>query len=317
MVRQWKRNTEGYTPQQLREKFHQHDTNGDGKLNRKEFAHLLYSFGISLSDSELVTLMDRFDDDGDGSIDMHEFFEFIEKERQSLHLDPQQETQHLRESISKGRQSQSRGDEAPSRPLHERDGTGGTSQDRACPPPPYQRSWDFSPARRRPHTSTSTYEEGIGPLPGSPLKSAYTNSSHDLVRSARTHSVSAVLERSSKMLSSRNNRGDTSPRYTYNGKSESEKGVRRGSSSYSDYRGQREGEESKEKDTIYDSEIRNARRNGGDSPPDKTGRGRERKGEGARASHGDDSVSVEDALWAVKMLQAQAHVEKRLGGDYY
>ena len=313
MVRQWKRNTEGYTPQQLREKFHQHDTNGDGKLSRKEFAHLLYSFGISLSDSELVTLMDRFDDDGDDSIDMHEFFEFIENERHSLHLDPQQDTHHLRESISKERQSQSR-DDVPSRPLSERDGARGTHQDKIYLAPPYQRSWDFSPARRRPHTSTSTYEEGIAPLPVSPLKSAHANSGYDAVSSARAHTVSDVLERSSKMLSSRSN---TSRRSGYNGNSESEKSVRRGSSTYNDYRSQREVEDSKEKDAVYNSDVRNASRNGGDSPPDRTGRGREGECKGRGGSRGDESVSVEDALWAVKMLQAQAHVEKRLGGDYY
>ena len=329
MVRQWKRNTEGYTLQQLRDKFHQHDVNGDGKLNRKEFAHLLWSFGISLSDSELLTLMDRFDADSDGSIDMIEFFEFIEKEKHSLHLDPRQDAQHLRESISRTRQSQPR-------PLSERDGMQGTSQDRAPPPPAYQRSWDFSPARRRPHTSSSTYEEGVPlplPLSGSPLKSAYAHSSKD------TFSVSGVLERSSKMSSSS---GDASALSALNGRpqSESEKSYRRGSSSNSDHRSQREVEESKEVDVgsdrysisekanksesmVYDREIGKGRRNGVDSASERTWRGWDEKGEGpgerkgAGMRHGDDSVSVEDALWAVKMLQAQAHVEKRLGRDYY
>ena len=49
MVRQWKRNTEGFTEEQLRFKFHQYDINGDGKLNKKEFKKLLISFGINIT----------------------------------------------------------------------------------------------------------------------------------------------------------------------------------------------------------------------------------------------------------------------------
>ena len=100
-MRQWKRGTNGYTKAQLRQRFHQFDVGGDGKLNQNEFKHLLESFGISLRGSEREVLMDRFDKDNDGSMDMHEFFAFIEAEKALLHSDPQ----HSSNSIRKGKHS--------------------------------------------------------------------------------------------------------------------------------------------------------------------------------------------------------------------
>ena len=98
-MRQWKRNTEGFTDEQLRSKFYQFDVNGDGRLNHKEFRKLLLSFGIKMNDSDQDTLINRFDVDHDGDIDMHEFFSFIEGEKESLHLDPQHEADQLKRVI--------------------------------------------------------------------------------------------------------------------------------------------------------------------------------------------------------------------------
>lgn len=99
-MRQWKRGTNGYTRAELRQRFHQFDVGGDGKLNHSEFKHLLESFGISLRGLERETLMDRFDRDNDGSMDMHEFFAFIESEKALLHLDPQLDAKHPQHSKS-------------------------------------------------------------------------------------------------------------------------------------------------------------------------------------------------------------------------
>lgn len=100
LVRQWKRCTNGFTNAQLRQRFHQYDVGGDGKLNHIEFQRLLKCLGISLRGSELDALMSRFDADNDGSIDMHEFFAFMESEVVQLLSDSQLEADHLQNSSS-------------------------------------------------------------------------------------------------------------------------------------------------------------------------------------------------------------------------
>lgn len=80
LVRQWKTATKGMTNKQIELKFRQCDTSGNGKLNYKEFKKVLASFQIKLSDSDTELLMNRFDSDGDGSLDLFEFTHFIQEE---------------------------------------------------------------------------------------------------------------------------------------------------------------------------------------------------------------------------------------------
>lgn len=80
LVRQWRRKTEAMTESQIRERFHAADKNGDGQLNPKEFKRMLQSFDMQLDDQAVQLLIDRFDVDGDGDIDLNEFRTFIEAE---------------------------------------------------------------------------------------------------------------------------------------------------------------------------------------------------------------------------------------------
>jgi len=61
------------------------DINGDGRLNHKEFKKLLHSFKIDINDQDIDILINRFDLDHDGDIDLHEFRLFIESEQKNLH----------------------------------------------------------------------------------------------------------------------------------------------------------------------------------------------------------------------------------------
>lgn len=84
LVRQWKRKTKGITEAEIKRKFHLADANGDGRLNHKEFKKLLHSFGMEINDKDIDILMDRFDLDNDGDIDLKEFRLFIESEQKNL-----------------------------------------------------------------------------------------------------------------------------------------------------------------------------------------------------------------------------------------
>ncbi len=54
--------------------------NGNGRLNKREFQKLLASFNIKLNNTDLDLLVDRFDVDGDGELDLNEFVDFIKKD---------------------------------------------------------------------------------------------------------------------------------------------------------------------------------------------------------------------------------------------
>lgn len=77
IVRQYKRNINGLSEQQIKAKFHSCDTNGNGKLDHKEFLKLLKKFGIEISEFEQNLIMEKFDADGDGYLDIDEFREFL------------------------------------------------------------------------------------------------------------------------------------------------------------------------------------------------------------------------------------------------
>lgn len=72
------------TMAQIKEKFHQADLNGNGRLSPKEFKLVLKAFGIEIPERDMNILIERFDMDNDGEIDMHEFLAFIESEQKSF-----------------------------------------------------------------------------------------------------------------------------------------------------------------------------------------------------------------------------------------
>lgn len=80
LVSQWKQNTKTLNDRQIKAKMQLADRNGNGILSRKEFSKLLKSFSIKLSDMEVGLLVDRFDKDGDGELDLAEFTAFIDSE---------------------------------------------------------------------------------------------------------------------------------------------------------------------------------------------------------------------------------------------
>lgn len=80
MMKQWRTGTRGLSKRQIETKFRLADTNGNGRLNEREFKKLLLSFGIKLSASDQDLLVRRFDVDGDGELDLREFQEFIDRD---------------------------------------------------------------------------------------------------------------------------------------------------------------------------------------------------------------------------------------------
>ena len=77
MVRQYQRSIKGLTEQQIKAKFHACDTNGNGKLDKKEFQKLLKKFGVDMGEFEQNLMMEKFDSDGDGYLDIDEFREYL------------------------------------------------------------------------------------------------------------------------------------------------------------------------------------------------------------------------------------------------
>ena len=180
MVRQWKRHTEGYSDEELRSKFHQYDINGDGRLNHKEFKNLLINFGIKMSDSEQDILMNKFDNDEDGDIDMHEFFTFVENEKNNLYLDPQHESEELHRKIKKDHETKEEREKQnmihppkvgprtvylpQSRQGRDDHGLEFPDENRPMNPPPHRQEWNHSPAPRvRSHDPYLSYsQENVG-----------------------------------------------------------------------------------------------------------------------------------------------------------
>lgn len=80
LIRQWTRSTSDLTYAQIQSKFRKADINGDGKLGDKEFKKLLTELKIRISDVDFKLMMERFDKDGDGDLDLNEFVEFIKSE---------------------------------------------------------------------------------------------------------------------------------------------------------------------------------------------------------------------------------------------
>lgn len=93
-MRQWCRNTEGMTHKQIISTFHRVDLNGDGLLSPREFRKLLNSFSIEMSELEFERLMVKFDSNGDGNIDLHEFMDFMHAEEKIFLSSTQAESGH-------------------------------------------------------------------------------------------------------------------------------------------------------------------------------------------------------------------------------
>merc|ERR1712178_98670 len=61
----------------IRDTFRRYDRDHSGVLNMEEFREALHKFNFDVSDQELITIMRRFDPDGDGGIRYNEFCEVI------------------------------------------------------------------------------------------------------------------------------------------------------------------------------------------------------------------------------------------------
>jgi len=57
--------------------FEMFDRNGDGCVDRTEFALMMKSLGLNLTDRELVMFFDSMDDSGDGQLELKEFSDFL------------------------------------------------------------------------------------------------------------------------------------------------------------------------------------------------------------------------------------------------
>ncbi len=87
LARKWKRETQGMTQMQIRQKFHSFDKDNSGRLTPKEFGKFLKSMNVKVTPTELETLIVQFDSDGDGQLDMMEFQAFLNREMEALSAD--------------------------------------------------------------------------------------------------------------------------------------------------------------------------------------------------------------------------------------
>ena len=71
-----------FSPEELqsyREEFKKFDTNGDGKIESKEFSAYFKKIGSPLSDETISKMMNEADSNHDGSIDFEEFIIMVKK----------------------------------------------------------------------------------------------------------------------------------------------------------------------------------------------------------------------------------------------
>ena len=366
MVRQWKRHTEGYSDEELRSKFHQFDINGDGRLNHKEFKNLLINFGIKMSDSEQDILMNKFDKDEDGDIDIYEFFLFVENEKNNLHLDPQHESEELHRKIKKDHETKEErekqnmihppkvGPRAVYLPQNRKggevQGLEFSDQNRPMNPPSHRQEWNHSPAPRV--RSNDSYalssQENVGSSStrrgGDVERGRVRRGKQDEEESQRRESERGSRERSND---SEHQRGGGRSKATMreisnddNQGQEERDGHRLGQglkerqseSSLPVY--QRNETKLREKKNNQNYEIRdknieiNANENNRDVRTNSNAhensyetkmRSDNMKKISKKEFEFEDDITVtsEEVLWATKMLQAQSHIETRLGKRYY
>ncbi|KAM0940122.1 putative EF-hand domain-containing protein [Dioscorea sansibarensis] len=58
---------------ELRRVFQMFDRNGDGRISQKELNHSLCKLGIDIPETDLATMIDKIDANGDGCVDLDEF----------------------------------------------------------------------------------------------------------------------------------------------------------------------------------------------------------------------------------------------------
>lgn len=61
----------------LREAFNIFDKDGDGKINADEIGAVMRNLGINPTDTDLQNMVDRYDDDGNGTIEFNEFINMM------------------------------------------------------------------------------------------------------------------------------------------------------------------------------------------------------------------------------------------------
>ncbi|PKA66706.1 Calmodulin-like protein 7 [Apostasia shenzhenica] len=62
-------------PAEVKRVFQMFDRNGDGRITKKELSDSLRNLGIHIPDSELQSMIDKIDANGDGCVDIDEFGE--------------------------------------------------------------------------------------------------------------------------------------------------------------------------------------------------------------------------------------------------
>lgn len=281
-------------------------------MNHIEFQCLLKGLGISLRGSELDALMSRFDADSDGSIDMHEFFAYMESEKVLLSSDLPLEADHSQNSsssssnniITKGklqipqhRRSTRTRPSSSSPPLassgskqhsHHHKGWGEQDQGQTYdPPPPYFRSnRDRSPAPQISSTIRTKGGTGVG-IDRNSLRSEYRGRD-------RNDDVG------------RNDYDDNGKASRYNSRYRN-----RERESERDRNSEREGEEDR-----YANHVRTEEEIVG-----RQWHSTHRHNSDNSSSHlqirNKDAVSSADSTWAARMLHAQELIERRLGRSYY
>jgi Ca2+-binding EF-hand superfamily protein len=65
--------------------FHRHDEDGNGKLSEKELVRVLQHLNVACTAQEAAAIVERFDRDGDQTLDIHEFITYIQSNAQASH----------------------------------------------------------------------------------------------------------------------------------------------------------------------------------------------------------------------------------------
>jgi hypothetical protein len=143
--------------------FHQYDLSGNGSLSYQEFSKLLTKvFHMTLNKQELETLIDQFDVNQDGEIDIQEFLIFIQSEQKNFDEVANNPEMH---TGSGGQLNASLGKKA-SKP------TGAAAPKRRSPSPPKNKNRPSSAPRLRPGKSSNHNQTAPGVIEGHRIHSS-------------------------------------------------------------------------------------------------------------------------------------------------